>query len=261
MSLLCSTLLFAEETVLIKSDATAELEGFDFISNFEIKSDSGQFTKFDLEILPPNEKGFRFLAKNVPKSKPSNYKIVPAYPAFLNEPNTGAGYIENAATIKSIKVTATTNRPYDQISVLYSTSANGPVKEIKMPQDFNKIRSMEEYELIFDNPLYEPDIKKRKVTATPVLGGDIEGIYLRGIKITTNPASGFNEYSQYSLFYLKQVSVIYDNLFTEEQLLEKKALKEDFGIDENAKAKEKAISEIKERERIRANEAELSHKD
>lgn len=255
--LLLCTSLFAEETVLIKADASAELEGFDFVTNFEITSDSGWFTNDKLFILDPNDKGFRFMAKDVPEYQPSNYKIVPAYPVFLNEPNTGAGFIENAATIKTIKVIATTNRPYDQISLLYSTSALGPTKEIKMPQDFNAIKSMEEFTLVFDNPLYEPDVKKREITTTPILGGDIEGLYLRGIKITTNPASGFSVYSPYSVFYLKEVSIIYDKLFTDEQLAEKKALKEDFGIDENAGMKEKAITAIKERERIRENEKAL----
>lgn len=253
--------LFAEETVLIKSDASAELEGFDFISNFEITSDSGWFTNDKLMILSPTEKGFRFLAKEVPEYQPSNYKIVPAYPTFLNEPNIGAGFIENAASIKTVTVTATTNRPYDQISILYSTSASGPIKEIKMPQDFNAIKSMEEFTLTFENPLYEPDVKKREVITTPILGGDIEGLYLRGIKITTNPASGYSAYSPYSVFYLKEVSVIYDKLFTDEQLAEKKALKEDFGIDENAEMRNKAIVNIKERERIRDNEKSLMHSD
>ena len=32
-----------------------------------------------------------------------------------------------------------------------------------MPQDFNSIKSMEENELIFENPLYESDVKKREV--------------------------------------------------------------------------------------------------
>lgn len=252
--------IFAEENYLIKSDVSTSLEEYDFVSNFEITSDSGWFTNDKLMILTPNEKGFRFIAKDVPEYQPSNYKIIPAYPVFLNEPNTGAGYIENASVIKSIKVIATTNRPYDQISLLYSTSANGPVKEIKMPQDFNSVKSMEEFTLVFENPMYEPDVKKREVKTNPILGGDIEGIYFRGIKITTNPPAGFSTYSEYSVFYLKEVSVVYDKLFTDEQLAEKKALKEDFGIDENKAAREKAISEIKERNRIRENEASLMDK-
>lgn len=254
------TPLFAKENILIKSDVTADLEGYDFVSNFEITSDSGRYKNSDLMILSPNEKGFRFLAKNVPEYSTSNYKIIPAYPVFLNEPNTGAGYIYNVSTIKSIKVIFTTNRPYDTISLLYSTSANGPVKKIKIPQDFNSIKSMEENELIFENPLYEPDVKKREVKTTPVLGGDIEGLYFQGIEITTNPAYGYSEYSEYSVIYLKEVSVIYDELFTEEQLEQKKILKEDFGIDESAGERAKATNKVKEKIRIRENEASLMDK-
>lgn len=252
--------LFAKEDILIKSDAVADLEGYDFVSNFEITSDSGRFKNSDLKILAPNEKGFRFLAKNVPESSTSNYKIIPAYPAFLNEPNIGAGYIVNVSSVKSIKVIFTTNRPYDNISVLYSTSVNGPIKKIRMPQDFNSIKSMEENELIFENPLYEPDVKKREVKAVPVLGGDIEGFYFQGIEITTNPVYGFAEYSEYSLIFLKEVSIIYDELFTAEQLEQKAILKEDFGIDELAEEKIKAINKVKEKIRLRENEASLMDK-
>lgn len=48
--------LFAKEDILIKSDAVADLEGYDFVSNFEITSDSGRFKNSDLKILEPNEK-------------------------------------------------------------------------------------------------------------------------------------------------------------------------------------------------------------
>lgn len=252
--------LFAKEDILIKSDAVADLEGYDFVSNFEITSDSGRFKNSDLKILAPNEKGFRFLAKNVPEFSTSNYKIIPAYPVFLNEPNIGAGYIVNVSSVKSIKVIFTTNRPYDNISVLYSTSVNGPIKKIRMPQDFNSIKSMEENELIFENPLYEPDVKKREVKTVPVLGRDTEGFYFQGIEITTNPAQGFAEYSEYSLIFLKEVSIIYDELFTAEQLEQKAVLKEDFGIDELAEEKIKAINKVKEKIRLRENEASLMDK-
>lgn len=258
--ILISFPLFAKENILIKSDVAADLEGYDFVSNFEITSDSGRFKNSDLKILPPNEKGFRFLAKNVPEFNTSNYKIIPAYPVFLNEPNIGAGYIVNVSSVKSIKVIFTTNRPYDNISVLYSTSVNGPIKKIRMPQDFNSIKSMEENELIFENPLYEPDVKKREVKTVPVLGGDIEGFYFQGIEITTNPACGFAEYSEYSLIFLKEVSIIYDELFTAEQLEQKAVLKEDFGIDELAEEKIKAINKVKEKIRLRENEASLMDK-
>ena len=45
-----ATTVFAEESVLIKSDVSANLEEYDFASNFEITSDSGWFTKDKLVI-------------------------------------------------------------------------------------------------------------------------------------------------------------------------------------------------------------------
>ena len=50
---------------------------------------------------------------------------------------------------------ASTNHLDDEIVLLYSTSPTGPIHEIKMPQDSNKIKSLESYELVYDNPLYE----------------------------------------------------------------------------------------------------------
>lgn len=252
---------FAEESILFKSDAKADLDGFDYVSNFEIVSESGYFNKKNLKILKPNEKGIRFYADNVPKDVSSHYTILTSYPSFLNESGTGAGAIYNASNIKSIKVTATTNRPYDEIILLYSTSPNGAIHEIKMPQNFNEVRSMEEFTLVYENPLYESDVKKREISAVPVLGAEADGIYLRGFRIKTNKPSGYNSYSEYSAFYLKEVVVVYDNAFTDEQMKAKQTLKEEFGVDENKELVDKAKVEIKERNRLRENEISLMHKE
>ena len=178
--MLTTMLLCAQEKVLFSSAAKADVDGYDYVSNFEIDSKSGYFNKSQLTILEPNEKGLRFIATKVPKDVSTSYDILTAYPSFLNESVEGAGVILNAGAIKSIKVTATTNRPYDEIILLYSTSPMGQIKSIKMPQDFNAIKSMEEFTLTFENPLYESDYKKREVVTSPVLGADADGLYLRG---------------------------------------------------------------------------------
>lgn len=257
LALMVGAFVFADEAVLFKSDASANLDGYDYVSNFEITSESGYFTKKNLQIHDPTEKGLRFLATNVPKDVSTHYSILTAYPSFLNESGTGAGVIYNAAAIKSIKVVATTNRPYDEIILLYSTSPNGIIHEVKMPQNFDEIRSMEEFTLVYNNPLYESDVKKREISVAPVLGADADGIYLRGFRIKTNAPSGFSRYSEYSVFYLKEVSVIYDKAFTDEQIEAMNALKEEFGIDENAEATLKAKANIRERNRVRENEHAL----
>lgn len=250
-------LLCAQEQTLFSSSVKADLDGYDYVSNFEITSESGYFNKSDLMILTPNEKGMRFYARGVPKDVSTHYSILTAYPSFLNEGVDGAGVIYNAAAIKSIKVTATTNRPYDEIILLYSTSPNGPIHEIRMPQDFNTIKSMEEFTLTYENPLYESDVKKRDVLASPVLGADADGIYLRGFRIKTNAPSGYNAYSEYSVFYLKEVTVVCDKAFTDEQVEAMKTLKEEFGIDEQAAARAKAKSDVAERNRVRNTEQSL----
>lgn len=249
--------LFAQEQVLFDATAKVDLDGYDYVSNFEIVSESGYFTKDELKILQPNEKGIRFMATDVPEGVSTHYTILTAYPSFLNESGIGAGVIYNAGAIKQIKITATTNRPYDEIILLYSTSPNGVIHEIKMPQDFNAIRSMEEFTLVYDNPLYQEDVSKRDVSAAPVLGADADGIYLRGFRIKTNAPSGYSSYSPYSVFYLKSVSIICDKAFTDEQLEAMKALKEEFGIDENKTIREKTKSDIAERNRVRDNEKAL----
>ena len=136
-------LLCVLEQVLFSSAAKADVDGYDYVSNFEIDSKSGYFNKSQLTILEPNERGLCSLATKVPKDIPTFYDILIAYPSFLNESVEGAGVILNAGAIKSIKVTATTNRPYD-----------GPIKSIKMPQDY----------------------KKREVVTSPVLGTNADGL-------------------------------------------------------------------------------------
>ena len=252
---------FADEQVLLKYDAKADVEGYDYVSNFEIVSDSGYFTKDTLKILEPNEKGFRFLASNVPERVSTSYKILPSYPSFLNEPNTSAGYIDNASYIKAIKVVGSTNRPYDEIFVMYSTSPKGEIKYIKMPQDFNKIKSMEEFELVFENPTYTDDVSKRELASKPVLGEVPNGIYFRGIKIQTNSPNPGNSYSSYSVLYIKEISFIYDNAYSDEQLKARKELMEEFKIDEDSTFREKIVSEIKRKSELKEAEKELMHKE
>lgn len=255
--MLTTMLLCAQEQVLFNSAAKADVDGYDYVSNFEIDSKSGYFNKSQLMILEPNEKGLRFIATKVPKDISTSYDILTAYPSFLNENVEGAGVIQNAGSIKSIKVTATTNRPYDEIILLYSTSPMGPIKSIKMPQDFNAIKSMEEFTLTFENPLYESDYKKREVVTSPVLGADADGLYLRGFRIKTNAPSGYSTYSEYSVFYLKSVVVVCDKAFTGEQLEAAKTLKEEFGIKETENVEKRVKADIAERNRIREVEKTL----
>lgn len=243
--------LCAEEKVLFDSSATSDLDGYDYVSNFEITSDSGYFSKDKLTILSPNEKGLRFLAKDVPENVSTSYKVVVPYPSFLNEDSIGTGYIYNVSYIKSIKVEATTNRAYDEIWLLYKTSPTGETKKVLLPQDFNNIKSMEDYELIWNNPSYEPDVNKRDVKAQPVLGSNADGLYLVGFQIKTNAPTGYNAYSPYSAFYLRKVTVVYDKMFTDEQVEANNVLREEFGVNPNVNIEKRAKDEVAQKNRLR----------
>lgn len=249
--------LSATEYTLLSSDAKAEFEGYDYVSNFEITSESGYFTKDDLKILEPNEKGFRFMATNVPMGVSTSYVIKTPFPSFFNESGSGSGFIDNAGAIKQIKVVGRTNRPYDEISILYRTASDGIIHSIKMPQDFNSIRSMEEFELVFDNPLYEPDVNKREIKASPVLGNKDSTIELVGIRIKTNAPDATHSYSPYSIVYLKSITVVCDSAFTDSQLEERATLLQEFGIVENEEIRIKTSNRIKELIRIKDNEKSL----
>ena len=258
--LLCVA-VFAEEKVLFSSGAKADLDGYDYVSNFEMSSDSGYFRKSSFKILEPTERGIRFIAFDIPKDVSTSYNILAGYPSFLNADGAEAGFIYNVKCIKSIKIEATTNRPYDEVILLYKTSPTGEVKKIKMPQDFNAVKSMEDFTLEFNNPAYIEDPAKRDLKASPVLGSEADGLYLVGFQIKTNAPNGYNTYSPYSAFYLRRVSVVYDKMFTDEQVENGRALREEFGISPNTEAENKAKLKIAEKSRLRQVETELMDKE
>lgn len=250
---------FADEAFLLKSDAVADYEGYDYVSNFEIVSSSGYYPQSNLKILPPNESGFRFIATNVPKNATTHYEVVPAYPSFLNEADIGAGHIDNVSHIKSVKLVYSTNRPYDEVSLMYSTTENGDIKTIKMRPQNTVVNSMGEVIVEYHLPTYQSDVTKRDLKAQPVFGGTIGGIYFRGLKITTNQPGPGHAFSPWSIVRVKEISVIYDKMFTEEQLTERQNIIDEFEIDSNKDLREKAKHNVSEKLRLREHEKKLIH--
>lgn len=255
-------MLFAQENILLKSDAQAELNGYDYVKNFTVNSTSGYFTKDSFKILEPNEKGFRVCVK-VPNAS-TYYDILPPYPSFLNEANIGAGYIENAGSIKKIDITLTLYRPYDEIIFMYSTSPNGNIKFFKMPQDFYNVKPMEETILSIEPDSYIQNVNYRDIKTANILGEN-DGIYFRGIRVKVNKAPNNIDFFPYSIVYLKEIKVQYDLNLTPEQFEQRKAMKEEWGIsDEEELIREKTIARIdievknKEQEKSKMFKEEVS---
>ncbi len=255
-------MLFAQENILLKSDAQAELNGYDYVKNFTVNSTSGYFTKDSFKILEPNEKGFRVCVE-VPNTS-TYYDILPPYPSFLNEANIGAGYIENAGSIKKIDITLTLFRPYDEIIFMYSTSPNGNIKFFKMPQDFNNVIPMEETILTIEPSSYIQNVNYRDIKTANILGEN-DGIYFRGIRVKVNKAPSNMNFPPYSIVYLKEIKVQYDLNLTPKQFEQRKAMKEEWGIsDEEELIREKTIARIdaevknKEQEKSKMFKEEVS---
>lgn len=251
--------VFAEQSKLLDTSVKSDLEGYDYISNFEAVSDSGYFRNEDLVIFN-NGDGIVVKAENVPQYTSTSYKIIPAYASFLNEPNVGAGYIQNAAAIKSITITYRVNRSYDELFLLYSTSPLGEIRKVKIPQDFNSTQSMVFQTITYTAPDYISDVNKRDVKSFPIIGSPANGIYFRGIQVQTNMPTGYMAYGPTSIVQVKEVSVIYDNAKTQEQLDAEKEYSELFGIDEQKAVREKETQKIQERNRIREHNAALMDK-
>lgn len=263
-ALFLTTALFATEYTWISSEAKADFEGYDYATNFTIGSGSGAISLEDLKILDPKDGYFRFMAKLSNKESsfvPTNYIVRVPYPSAFNESGNGTGYINNAAAIKSIKLVGKTNRPYDEILLLYRTSIDGVIKSIRMPQDFNSIISMEEFTLVYENPLYEPDVNKRDLKSSPVLGNKTTTLEFIGFQIKCNRPDSIHAYSNYSIFEIKSVTIDCDDAFTKEQLEARAVLLEEFGIEENTEIKQKESNRIQELIRVKENEKNLMHKD
>lgn len=249
-------MVFADETNLFSSDSTANLDGYEYISNFEVDSDSGYFVKGKNLAISSSKDGVEAIAWRVPENISTSYKVIPAYPSELNELNDGSGYIKNAASIKKIKIIATLNRPYDDIFLLYSTTPNGEIKKIKMPH-YDSAMSMIEQEYIFENPEYIDNEKNRDIKIFPLAGKYKPGIYFRGIQIQTNAPYGIYGYSDLSTLNIKKIAVIYDKAEKDENIVAAEEFEKKYGIDYSKDLKEKTKNIINQKITARNNAKEL----
>lgn len=235
---------YAKESVLFSADADASFEEWSYAENFHGETRSGNIKSRDIYRLDKTDKGIRFYVQ-VPNAT-FNYEIMPAYPSFINEPNTESGYLDNVGDIKSIKLVCSLNRPYDEIYLLYSTTRTGEVKKIKFAKAFTQVNSMSETEFIYENPTYSDNVRTREISSYPLIGAENDGLYFRGIGVKCNTAPAGYEYSNCSVVYLKSISVIYDLKFDEDTYSMKKELNEEFGL-----TKDDEVIKNKARDRLR----------
>lgn len=252
MMCLCG-FLFAEETSLINvdsfSNATVEEYSFD---DWEVQTQSSLKTE---SFIKMTDKGLGVLVE-LPEHRDGfvSYKIVPPYSASLNEANKGLGFVENVGEIKSIQMTVEGINKADEVTIYLSRSLNDKVGK---PYKFKKnIKFIGDGELIWENPAYISDPKKRDATPGPAYGNEVSNLYIRSIEIRTECNWPI------SLAYIKNVKVIYDLDKTPEELEKIKESEEIWGINNslNEEIKERELNLLKEKKRKNEYNESLMHK-
>lgn len=217
--LLLTNLSFADEAVLFDSSVKADVlgTGYDWVSNAKVVGVSGRYVPGKNLYNPvlTEKYGLCIRTDEAPQYSDSRYGIEFIEPSF-NEPNTGAGYIKNAAAIKSMDIVLTLNRGYDEVEIFWLQNGVEYKRKFKAPDATSTIESMVEFSAHIDFAEYVDDIRNRSTAQIPVAGLKMTDIRLTRIEVITHQAPGNWLYSPTSIVGIKKISMIYDKAVTEE---------------------------------------------
>lgn len=210
--------VFADEAVLFDYSVKADVldTGYDWVANAKTEAISGWYVA-GKNITNPvlTEKYGLAVRTDVAPNGDSNYAISFITPNF-NEPNSGAGYIKNAAAVKSMDITLTLNRGYDEVTVYWMQNGIEHKRKFTAKDAKNAIESMIEFEAHIDFGEYIEDVRNRSVKQIPVAGLNMTNIYLTKIQVTTHGANADWMFSPTSIVGIKKISMVYDKAVTEE---------------------------------------------
>lgn len=145
----------------------------------------------------------------------SNYAIEFITPVF-NGANSGAGYVKNAAAVKSMDIVLTLNRGYDEVTIVWEQNGRLHERKFKTSDATTTVQSMVEFTAHIDFSEYVDDVRNRSTAQVPVAGLRRTEIALKQIKVTTHKAPGDWMYSPTSIVGIKKISMIYDKAVTDE---------------------------------------------
>ena len=212
-------MVFADEAVLFDSAAKADVlgTGYDWVANAKAVGISGRYVPGkNLENPILTEKyGLCIRTDVAPQYTASRYGIQFIEPSF-NEPNSGAGYIKNAATVKSMDITLTLNRGYNEVEIFWLQNGVEHKRKFKASDATTTIESMIEFTAHIDFAEYVDDVRNRSTAQIPVAGLKMTDIRLTKIEVITNLAPDNWMYSPTSIVGIKKISMIYDKAVTDE---------------------------------------------
>ena len=220
VGLLFSSFVFADEAVLFDYSTKADVlnTGYDWIENSRAVGISGIYEP-GRNLFNPilSEKyGLCIRTDSAPKYSDSRYAIAFVEPSF-NEANNGAGYITNAAAIKSMDITMTLNRGYDEVEIFWLQNGKVNKRKFKAADATSTIESMVEFTAHIDFTEYVKDPRNRSTAQIPVAGLKMTDIRLLRIEVVTHQAPGDWLYSPTSIVGIKKISMVYDKAVTPEE--------------------------------------------
>lgn len=240
-------MVFADEAVLFDSAAKADVlgTGYDWVANAKAVGISGRYVPGkNLENPILTEKYGLCIGTDVaPQYTDSRYGIQFIEPSF-NEPNSGTGYIKNAAAVKSMDITLTLNRVHDEVEIFWLQNGVEHKRKFKASDATTTIESMIEFTAHIDFAEYVDDVRNRSTAQIPVAGLKMTDIRLTKIEVITHPAPDNWMYSPTSIVGIKKISMIYDKAVTDEAYERGLEADEVFGINANAELENRTRRDI-----------------
>ena len=238
---------FADEAVLFDYSTKANVlnTGYDWIENSRAKGISGIYEPGRNLFNPVLSEKYGLCIRTdfAPKYSDSRYAIEFVEPSF-NEANNGAGYITNAAAIKSADITMTLNRGYDEVEIFWLQNGKINKRKFKASDATSTVESMVEFTAHIDFTEYIKDPRNRSTAQIPVAGLKMTDIRLLRIEVITHQAPSNWLYSPTSIVGIKKISMIYDKAVTPEAYERGTEADTLFGIDANKSLEDKTRRNI-----------------
>ena len=245
--LIFSSFVFADEAVLFDYSTKADVlnTGYDWIENSRAKGISGIYEPGRNLFNPVLSEKYGLCIRTdfAPKYSDSRYAIEFIEPSF-NEANNGAGYITNAAAIKSADITMTLNRGYDEVEIFWLQNGKINKRKFKASDATSTVESMVEFTAHIDFTDYIKDPRNRSTAQIPVAGLKMTDIRLLRIEVITHQAPSSWLYSPTSIVGIKKISMIYDKAVTPEAYERGAEADTLFGIDANKNLEDKTRRNI-----------------
>ena len=247
IKLILRSFVFADEAVRFDYSTKADVlnTGYDWIENSRAKGISGIYEPGRNLFNPVFSEKYGLCIRTdfAPKYSDSRYAIEFIEPSF-NEANNGAGYITNAAAIKSADITMTLNRGYDEVEIFWLQNGKINKRKFKASDATSTVESMVEFTAHIDFTEYIKDPRNRSTAQIPVAGLKMTDIRLLRIEVITHQAPSSWLYSPTSIVGIKKISMIYDKAVTPEAYERGAEADTLFGIDANKSLEDKTRRNI-----------------